>query len=169
MKKKLFCIVIYLMCFGCCRAEEPTFKGASQSNKAEISKQTDACSGIEDLYGKWFIKGYQLAGIGSMSEDDAKNSVGRVCIFSPDSILVGESFCSKPTYKLTKENTVSYLRDGYKIAPYAVNIKTPELFVVQFDCEDQRGNEDFPYEIFLISKSKVILPMEGAFFILKKE
>lgn len=115
------------------------------------------------LYGQWEVYDYKTGSSSGMTGEEAASWMGKKAAFLENAAMLGDEYCTKPSYKIKYVNSVDYLLYQYKISPDYLELKDENIKVITLTSDNQ-----FFHEFISISDSKIIVNIDGVFLYLKK-
>lgn len=106
-----------------------------------------------DIYGKWQIRAIIGGGIGSLSERQARQLIGKPLIISPERFEFNGETCMYPNYQRSKEAPATYFDREWRTEVNDIPFPNP-VTIIETGC-------DFLYPI---RRNHLMIAERGVFF-----
>ncbi|MCW3104332.1 MAG: hypothetical protein JWO09_2772 [Bacteroidetes bacterium] len=127
----------------------------------------------EMLYGQWKITHYTGGNITAITDEQAKEYVGKQMLLgSAMAVILGDS-CKSPSYESHKEKAGPYFYANYKVDKKLLDLEEDEVQVVSLTCRtkpvySKEDSPNFNFDLIIKDKTTVIVAINGFFFYFEK-
>ncbi len=124
------------------------------------------------IFGNWKVSSFKSGSISGITEEEAKEYLGRSVVLEKDSAVFLHDMCiNKPQYRIRTANSEEYLYFNFKFPPIELGIDEKEIDILEIYCSDEQINlnEDDPFYELIIYKDKYLIDSwDGYFFFLEQ-
>lgn len=114
--------------------------------------------------GIWKVESYSFSVMSKMTEEEAKQWIGKKASFDKEKILLPDDNCEKPEFKIKSVDAKTYLYSNYKSSMESLNIDKSEIKIITIT-----SNKNYFRDIIEIDDNRIVIIKDGVFFFLLKQ
>jgi hypothetical protein len=122
-------------------------------------------SGQFNVYGKWEVYKAKPGEVAELTQKEALAKIGEVIFFNANSVRVFQDSCETVNLNVRNANANEYLFYNYRTYAATLAIDRKNIDILEVYC---KGDSEPSYELILLNRDTLILPLYGFFFYLKK-
>ena len=107
-----------------------------------------------DIYGKWKIKAMIGGGIGSLTDQQARQLIGKSLTISAERFEFDGHICLNPNYQRSKEDPDTYFDREWRTDVSDIPFPKPMTIIEITDCD----------KVYPIRKDRLMVTRDGGFF-----
>lgn len=114
------------------------------------------------IEGKWVIEDTLKGSYLNINQEDDL-LIGREGLFHKDGVVIGDSFTTKPSYKIKNVNSTDYLLYKYKSSPKSLGIEDKTIEVITI-----LNDNTYFYEFIKVDDDTLLIYIDDTFYSMKR-